>query len=130
LFVLGSRRCSCKFKSRWIGITLIEKSSRWQLKIDECNELKAKLEEQLAEEQKRYDVAVQGLRAETQEFQVSISRICISAEKFSGKLNFLDGVWGQYLYFSFFNTQTIHNKPIVHNSIAMISLKTSYSGEI
>jgi hypothetical protein len=38
------------------------------LKIDECNELKAKLEDQLEEEQKRYDEALVGLRAETQEF--------------------------------------------------------------
>ena len=41
----------------------------FQLKIEECNELKAKLEAQFEEEQKKYDIALEGLRAETQEFQ-------------------------------------------------------------
>ena len=41
----------------------------FQLKIEECNELKTKLEAQFEEEQKKYDTALEGLRAETQEFQ-------------------------------------------------------------
>jgi hypothetical protein len=37
-------------------------------------------------------------------------------------------IFGPMPLFIFFNTQTMHNKSIVHNSIAMISLKTLYHG--
>lgn len=40
-----------------------------RLKIEECNQLREKLEGQLVEEKKKYDVALEGLKAETQEFQ-------------------------------------------------------------
>jgi hypothetical protein len=38
--------------------------------------------------------------------------------------------FGQCYYYSFFNTQAMHVKSIIHNSIAMISLKNRYNGGI